>query len=84
MCCKMYLFEFHMHRFDCFFLKTNAAELMRVLWQFFDSWFLLVNLLIMFICVVISVFSKDPATPSVFSWANSLEHEQVCANSKHD
>jgi hypothetical protein len=50
---------------------------MQVLGQYFDSWFLLVNLLIMFVCVAISMFSKDPATPSIFPWATSLQHEQV-------
>ncbi len=53
------------------------AELMRVLWRFFDSWFLLVNLLIMFVCVVISLFTKDPASPSIYPWSTSPQHEQV-------
>ena len=52
-----------------------------VLFQLFDTWFLLINLLIMYICVIIAEFTKDPASPSIFPWATSLQHEQVRAAS---
>jgi hypothetical protein len=58
-------------------LTLGDRELLRVLFQLFDTWFLLVNLLIMYICVIIAEFTKDPASPSVFPWATSLQHEQV-------
>jgi hypothetical protein len=58
-------------------LTLGDRELLRVLFQLFDTWFLLINLLIMYICVIIAEFTKDPASPSIFPWATSLQHEQV-------
>jgi hypothetical protein len=55
------------------------AGLLLVLLRSFDTWFLWVNLFIMLIAVVRAEFSKTEASPLTFPWAESLEHEQVCA-----
>jgi hypothetical protein len=59
-------------------LSLSLPGLLLVLLRSFDTWFLWVNLFIMLIVVAIAEFSKTDASPLLFSWAESLEHEQVC------
>jgi hypothetical protein len=60
------------------FAVSLLPGLLLVLLRSFDTWFLWVNLFIMLIVVAIAEFSKTDASPLLFSWAESLEHEQVC------